>query len=96
MKQENNWKIELTSVVTEALVKAKVPVYEGYAVDIVGDAVEKFIEAQLAKHSRGAEIAADVMAIIEKHEPVAVAFRYAETVREIREYIETLKEKGEK
>ncbi len=40
----NEQQIKLIEVITSALVQAKVPVYEGYALDIVGDAVEKFID----------------------------------------------------
>lgn len=38
---------ELDKVLTDALVKAKIPVYEGYVLDIVGDAMESFLRSAL-------------------------------------------------
>ena len=41
-----NWKTDLTGAISEALIKAGIPVYEGHTLDIVGDAVERFCVAR--------------------------------------------------
>lgn len=45
-----NWKVKLTEVIGAALVKVKVPIYEGPALDVVGGAAEQFMENMLREN----------------------------------------------